>query len=169
MNALLASLKAAGISDKDIQTTNYSVYIEGTQMPSEPTSGPTAQPALIYHVSNQVQVVVRDVSKLSDVLDESVSSGANSIYGVSFDVSDPTKLADQARTMAVADAKARAEKLAQLEGLSLGNVITVTEISNTGSPVYGGAALLGKGGGGAPVEGGSIQVSISVQVTYAIK
>ncbi|RPJ47395.1 MAG: DUF541 domain-containing protein [Chloroflexi bacterium] len=136
MTALINSLKAAGIAAKDIQTMNYSVSVETPPMPVD-QSGATATPVEpTYHISNQVNVTVRDITRLSDVLDRAVASGANSIYGVSFDVSDPTSLEDQAREQAVADAKARAEKLAQLEGVTLGNVILVNETSMNPGPVF---------------------------------
>jgi uncharacterized protein YggE len=169
MTALLNSLKAAGIAAKDIQTMNYSVSVENPQVPMGQTGSTETPPTVIYHVSNQVNVTVRDITKLSDVLDEAVTSGANTIYGVSFDVSDPVKLQDQARTQAVADAKARAEKLAQLEGLTLGNILTVSEVSASPIPLYAAEYAMGKGGGGAPIESGSIQVTVNLQVTYAIK
>ena len=166
MTALIASLKSAGISDKDIQTMNYSIYVENPQ--GQPSTNEQGAPAnLIYHVTNQVQITVRDISKLSNVLDESVSSGANSIYGVSFDVSDPTKLEDQAREIAVADAKARADKLAKLEGITLGSVIRVEETSANPGPVF--SAKAQGLGGGAPIQSGSIQITVSLQVTYGMK
>lgn len=167
MAELIAGLKGAGISDKDIQTTNYSVYVENPRVePVAPTE--KAQPSsLIYHVANQVQITVRDISKLSSVLDLSVEKGANSIYGVSFDVSNPTALEDQAREIAVANARDRAEKLAKLEGLTLGSVIRVEEIS--GSPAMYYAAAKDMAQGGAAIESGSIQITVNLQVTYGIK
>ncbi len=167
MSALLSTLKGAGISANDIQTMNYNVSVENPQGPGMPTDQ-NSKPAVTYHVSNQVQVTVRDLGKLSDILDQAVSTGANTIYGVSFDISDHSKLEDQARAQAVADAKARAEKLAQLEGVALGSVIQVSEGSANPVPMYAAADVLGKGGG-APIEGGNIMVTVNVQVTYAIK
>ena len=167
MTALINALKGAGIAAKDIQTMNYSVYVENPQVRDMP--GEQVTPAnLIYHVTNQVQITVRDITKLSSVLDLSVDNGANSIYGVSFDVSNPVALEDQAREIAVADAKARAEKLAKLQGLTLGNVIRVDEISAMPGPLYS-ARDMAQGAGGAPIESGSVQVTINLQVTYGIQ
>jgi uncharacterized protein YggE len=171
MTALINALKSAGIAAKDIQTTNYSVYVEnpqGRDMPASDQPAQDTQSGLIYHVTNQVQITVRDITKLSSVLEQSVDSGANSIYGVSFDVSNPIALEDQAREMAVADAKARAEKLAKLQGLTLGDVIRVEEGSGGSMPFYGAAKDMAQGGG-APIEGGSIQVTVNLQVTYSIR
>ncbi len=83
-------------------------------------------------------------------------------------MSNPTALEDQAREMAVADAKARAEKLAKLEGLTLGSVVRVDE-GSVGPIPFASAAKDMAQGGGAPIESGSIQVSVNLQVTYAIK
>jgi len=160
---LLNSLKSAGIDSKDIRTTNFSIYAD--RQPSIDQA--EGQGTSIYHVTNQVEVTIRDLSKVSEILDIAVASGANNIYGVNFSISDQSKLQDDARTKAVADAKARAEKLAQLQGLTLGSVIAVEEVNNYAQPLYA-ADSLGKGGA-APIESGSLQVSLSIQVTYAIK
>lgn len=170
MNALISTVKAAGIADKDIQTQNYSVSVENPQpVPVVPASETTTKPTVIYHVSNQVLVTVRDLAKLSDLLDQAVSSGANTIYGINFDVSNPDKLVDQARSLAVADAKARAEKLAQLEGVTLGNVVFVNEFAGNPVPLMANSFAMAKAAGGAPIEGGNIQITVNLQVTYAIK
>ena len=169
MAALLAALKAQGIADKDIRTTNYSVYVENPQPPQPVVEGKAGTGAVVYHVANQVDVTVRDVAKLGDVLDKAVAAGANSIYGVNFSVDDPTKLQATARANAIADAKARAQDLAQLTGVTLGDVMSVSEVIGTPGPLYA-ATMRDTGmGGGAPIQPGELEVAMNVQVTYAIK
>jgi uncharacterized protein YggE len=169
MSALLEKLKAMGVADKDVQTSNYSIYTERPQ-PAMPVEGGAAgSEGVIYHVSNQVNVTVRDVSKLGDILDQAVSAGANNIYGVYFEVSDPSQLEAAAREKAIADAKARAESLAQLSGVSLGEVLTISEVIGGPGPVIERAVVGMGGGGGTPIQPGETQVNVSVQVTYAIK
>jgi len=165
MNALLSALKGLDIAEKDLQTSNYSVYTE--QKPAPDGTAGTMQ--TVYHVSNQVEVTVRDINQLGDVLDKAVAAGANNIYGVNFSVEDTAKLEADARAKAVADAKSRAESLAQLNGLQLGEVVSVSEvIDNSGVyPMLSGAK--GMGGGGAPIQPGELEVSMSVQVTYAVQ
>jgi uncharacterized protein len=165
MNTLLSALKGLGIAEKDLQTSNYSVYTE--QKPAPDGTSSTTQ--MVYHVSNQVEVTVRDINQLGDVLDKSVAAGANNIYGVNFSVEDTVKLEADARAKAVADAKSRAESLAQLNGLQLGEVISVSEvIDNSGAyPMMSGAK--GMGGGGAPIQPGELEVGLSIQITYAVK
>jgi uncharacterized protein YggE len=165
MAALLDALKGLGIQDKDIQTTNYSVY---TQRAPGPNGAPDSGP-LTYHVTNQVDVTVRDVSQLGDILDKAVAAGANNIYGVNFSVSDTSKLQADARAKAFADAKARAASLAQLAGVQLGDVVSISEVIGNSGPIYAANAAVGMGGGGAPIQPGELQVNMSVQVTFAIQ
>jgi uncharacterized protein len=111
---------------------------------------------------------VRDVNQLGDVLDKAVAAGANNIYGVNFSVEDTSKLEADARAKAVANAKSRAESLAQLNGVQLGEVLSVSEvIGGSAYPMdYG---VKGLGGGGTPVQPGELEMSLSIQITYAVK
>ena len=166
MTQLLETLKGLGIADKDIQTTNYGVYTQRQPGPDGKGMGPTT-----YQVNNQVNVTVRDVARLGDVLDKVVAAGANNVYGVNFSVDDTSKLEADARAKAIADAKTRAESLAELAGVTLGDVVSVSEVIGN-SPVLDGArmsAATGLGGGGAPIQPGELEVNTSIQVTFAIK
>ena len=166
MAAILAALKEMGIADKDIQTSNYSIYYEQQQAsPSNQESSSTERGG-VYHVSNTLLVTVRDVSKAGDVLDTLVKAGANQVYGVSFTVSDEVKWQSQAREKAMADAKARAEELARLSGVEVGQVQAVSEV--IGGASYAVAAERGLGGGGGIVPGEQ-ELSMQVQVTYTIR
>lgn len=168
MTKLLEALKALGIADKDIQTTNYGVFTERQPVPGPEGKGNVG--AATYHVNNQVSVTVRDVNKLGDMLDKVVAAGANNIYGVNFSVADTSKLQADARAKAIADAKARAESLAKLTGVTLGEVVSVSEVIGGTGPVFDRAATaMGLGGGGAPIQPGEMEVNTSVQVTFAIK
>ncbi len=168
MNDILDALKALGIADADLQTSNYSVYTEREVSPRAPDTEGT-EGALVYHVQNQVSVKVRDLDILGDVLDEAVSAGANSIYGISFGVDDPSELQAEARADAVADAKARAESLAELNGVAVGDVWQISEVI-TGSPMlYERVAYAVPAGFGTPVEPGQLEVQMQIQVTYAIR
>jgi uncharacterized protein YggE len=166
MNALLDALKALGIASNDLRTSNYNV--SSIQPPTlAGTKGSGADNPVTYQVSNQVLVTVRDISKLGSVLDKSVASGANTIYGVDFGISDPSKLQATAESNAVQDAKSRAENLAKLEGVTLGSLVSVSE--NSSSPVTLPAGAFGIGGGGTPIQPGQLDVTVSLQVTYTIK
>ena len=166
MSVLLDTLKKLGLADQDIRTSNYSVYTERVSPPAPGAEANANQ--MIYHVTNQVDVTVRDVNQIGDVLDKAVAAGANNIYGVNFSVEDTAKLEADARAKAVADARARAESLAQLNGVQLGEVLTVSEVvGGSAYPMV--RAAEGLGGGGTPVQPGELEMSFSIQITYAVQ
>jgi hypothetical protein len=169
MTAITAALKAMGLADKDIQTTNFSVY---GQQEYDPQTG-QATGTVTYIVDNTVSITVRDLTTVGAVLGQATEAGANSIYGISFGVSDPAGLEAEARAKAMADAKARAEQLAAAAGVSLDAPMTISEYSS-GAPVpfalARDAVAQGVGGGSpVPVSSGQLQVTMQVNVTYIIK
>ncbi len=167
MAAILAALTGLGVEEKDVQTTNFSVSY---QQDYDPLTGQPKE-TYTYIVDNTVSVIIRDLTKVGAVLGKTVDAGANSIYGVTFSVSDTAKLEAEARDRAMADAKARAEQLAQAAGVKLGEPMSINEYSS--GPVYASADVaMGKGGGGAapvPVSTGEIQVTLNVSITYIIR
>jgi uncharacterized protein len=80
-----------------------------------------------YRVSNQVQVKIRDLEKVADVLDRMIAAGANTVGNVEFSVADPSKLLDEARTAAFADARRKAELYARAAGAQVGRAVSVVE------------------------------------------
>jgi len=168
LQAVLAALKAAGIDEKDIQTAYYNLYAEQRFDPA--TGQPTGQ--FTYRVSASLSVKLRDLAQVGAVLGDAVKAGANNISGVYFSIEDTVSLQAAARAKAVADAKARAQALAQLSGVQLGEVVSVSEvITGVPGPVYyEAAARMGLGGGGgAPIQPGQLEVSMQVQVSFAIR
>ncbi|MBP7694400.1 MAG: SIMPL domain-containing protein [Anaerolineales bacterium] len=162
--AILTALQALGIDAQDLQTSNFSV---SAQQDYDPVTG-QPQGTFTYVVDNTLTVTVRDLAKLGDVLSGAVGAGANTIYGISFSVSDAAQLEAEARNKAMADARVRAEALAKAAGVTLGAPITISEYVN--SPVPGPvfraeAANLAS----VPVQTGQMQVSLQVNVTYEIK
>lgn len=168
MDAVIAALKALGIAEEDIQTTNFSVYVQ------QDFKGEGQPASFTYVADNTVTITVRDLNKVGDVLGDVVAAGANNIYGVSYSVSDFSTLESAARQKAMADAKARAEQLAQNAGVTLDQPMTISEFTSGPIPF----AVDGRGGfGGAvaqdlaavPVSSGQIQVTMQINVTYIIK
>jgi len=166
MTDIIAALKDLGIADKDIQTSNFSVWAEREpqRLEVEGAEGPVT-----YRVNNQVSVKVRDLGLLGDVLDQVVAAGANNIYGIGFSVDDPSDLQAEARANAVEDARARAESLAELNGVQVGDVLSISEVITGAGPVYERAAAAVPYGAGAPIEPGELEVQMSVQITYAMQ
>ncbi len=166
LDNVMAALTAAGIAAEDVQTTNYSLYAE--QIYGE--KGPEGIAG--YRVSNQVNVKIRDIALVGDVLAAVTEAEANAIYGVNFSVADPAALEAEARALAMQDATSRAASLAELGNVSLGAVTVISEV--IGQPVM----PLGLGGGGYAMEQaaaapgispGQLSYQVQVQVTYAIQ
>jgi uncharacterized protein YggE len=166
MEAVLAALKAQGVADSDIQTSYYNIWVE---RPYSPEGTPSTE--AIYHVSNNVQVTIRDLSKVTLVLGAAIEAGANTINSVTFNVTDPTELRSQARQQAVENGKTNAEELATLNGVTLGEVVSVSEVISSGAYYVSEVAAaqgLG-GGGGGPILPGEVEVSVQLQISYAIQ
>ena len=113
------------MADKDIQTTNFSIY------PQQQYDNNGKMTGIIYVVDNTVYVTVRDLTKLGDLLDASVTAGANNINSISFDVADKTAALSQARLAAVADARKQADELTGATGVTLGTVQTISYYDST--------------------------------------
>jgi uncharacterized protein YggE len=165
MKAVLDALKAAGIAEADIQTAYYNLYAEQRY---EPVTGqPTGE--FTYRVSSSLSVKIRDLAKVGEVLTDAVRAGANNISGVFFSIEDTSTLEAAAREEAVADARSRANSLAQLSGVELGELVVVSEVIGGPGPIFLDRAAVGLGGGGAPIQPGQLEVSMQVQVSFAIK
>src|SRR5215472_5055787 len=109
------------------------------------------------------------LERVGVTLDQAVAAGANTVSGVSFTVSDPAILRDQARAAAMTDARSRAEQIANLAGVELGSLVQVSEAP--GPAVVGPRettfALVAQGTP-MPIEGGELEMSLHLQVTYEI-
>ena len=165
MDAILAALTKAGVATKDIQTTGYNIYVEQRTGPDGATTD-----EVIYHVGNSVSVTVRDLDTVGDVLDAVIAAGANSIYGVNFSVDDPDEVMAEARSLAAEDALVRAEELAGLHGVALGEVVSISEVVNgMAVPMYDSVnASMGLGSGAGPISPGELEMTARLQVVYAI-
>jgi uncharacterized protein YggE len=165
MAAIATALQKAGVDEKDIQTSHYSIYYEQEPMPVI-SEGPAPENRGAYRVSNMVRVTVRDVDKAGDVLDAVVQAGANQVSGVNFTVSDESTWQSEARAKAMADARSRAQELADLADVDLGQVLSVSEVIGSSSvPMV--AVERGLGGGG--IAPGELELSTQIQVTFAIQ
>ena len=161
MGKVLQALKGAGIEEKDIQTARLSL-----QPQSAPNrSGPSAIAG--YRASNRVTIRVRDVTKVASVIDTLVGAGANEIGGINFVVSQASKLLDEARERAVADARRKAEIYAKAAGVTLGAPLGISEEGNSAPVPYrrmaAGMAV------SAPVAQGEETLQVTVSVSWAIK
>jgi uncharacterized protein YggE len=163
METILAALKAQGVADADIRTSYYNIYVDRPYSPDgTPIEGN-------YQVNNNLQVTIRDLSKLSETLGAAVEAGVNSVNNITFNLSDTNELEAQARQKAVDDAVATAQDLAQLNGVAVGEVVSVSEVVQGGIIYSDFAAAQGVGGGGVgPITPGDVNVTVQLQITYAI-
>ncbi len=167
MNNLFAALKAAGIAEKDIQTSNFSVQ------PRYDFGNGTTPPKLVgYEVSNAVTVTVRKLADLGPLLDRLVSAGSNQIQGIGFDVSEPDAALDAARQLAAADATRKAKVYAAAMGVDLGKVISISEGGGQQPQpplLRAGPMMADAASAPVPVAAGEQSLSVDVTVTWEIR
>ena len=161
--AVIAAIKAAGVAEKDIQTTNFSIY------PQQQYDNNGKLTGIIYMVDNSVYITVRDLTKLGGLLDASVTSGANSVNSISFDVNDKTAALSQARSAAVADARKQADELTGATGVSLGTVQTISYYDSTPPISVPMARADLASPSSVPIQAGSMQITTTVTIVYEIK
>jgi uncharacterized protein len=164
MGKVLLALKGAGIDEKDYQTSRLSLQPQYANAPNRSVPQLTG-----YRASNRVIIKVRDVTKVANVIDTLVTAGANEIGGINFIVTQASKALDEARTKAVADARRKAEIYAKAAGVTLGEAISISEDGAAPSVFRGKMAAPMAVGAPAPVAPGEELLSITVNVTWAIK
>ncbi len=163
---VIDALKKLGIAEKDIRTTNFSIW------PSQNYAPDGTPLETKYMVDNTVYVTIRDLKKLGDLLDSVIAAGVNTVNSIQFDVADKTQALTQARADAVKDAQKQAQELASASGLSLGEVYSIG-FSEVATPFLD----YGKGGGGAavaeaasvPIQPGQLTISATVNMSYLLK
>jgi uncharacterized protein YggE len=161
MGKVLLALKGAGIEEKDVQTSRLSL-----QPQSAPNrTGPAA--IVSYRASNRVTVRLRDVTKVASVIDTLVGAGANEIGGINFVVSQASKLLDDAREQAVADARRKAEIYARAAGVTLGAPLSISEEGAPGPMPF--RKMAAGMAASTPVAQGEETLAVTVSVSWAIK
>ena len=164
MGKVLLALKGAGIAEKDYQTSRLSLQPENA--PNRP-GGPIA--IVGYRASNRVTVRLHDVTKVAGVIDTLVAAGANDIGGINFMVANASKLLDDARAQAVADARRKAEIYAKAAGVTLGVPLSISEEGAPGPILYRAKLATNAMAASAPVAQGEETLHVNVSVSWAIK
>ena len=165
INKIAEALKSIGIGSKDIQTTNYNInpnydFREGGQR----ITG--------YSASTNLSIKVRQIKKVNEVIDAATADGANQVGGVNFDIDDRTKLENEAREEAVADAKEKAENAAKIAGFKLGRIVNYSEnLGDFPGPIPLRAMAVGSAedSQATQVEPGSTDVTVNVTLSYEIQ
>ena len=175
MAAIVAVLKASGIEDKDIQTSRFNIRPEYDYRETTVDGVRSSSQVLVgYNVRNTVTVKVRDLEGLPELVDDVVTAGGDNIRidSVSFTVEDPDARLDELRELAVADATAKAAHMAELAGVTLGDL---TFLSEGGAPSYPSpypapAAAFALESRAAPsFSAGELELSLAVQAAFAIE
>lgn len=160
--AIIEQIKQLGVAEKDIQTSGFNIYATYNESGREVTG---------YTVSNMVSVTIRDLQSAGALLDSVVQAGANRVYGISFGLANPEAALSQARDAALANARARAEQLANGTSATLGQVLVISE--NIGAPpvlpMMAGRAEAMDQAASVPVQAGEQVYSAQVQITYELR
>lgn len=192
MNAVIEAVKGLGVDEKDIQTTNYNlspvykstdkilispVSLESSYRSSTIITGSSmtdsSQEITGYKLIQNVQVKIRDFTKIGEILSKATDSGSNQIGDLQFTIDNPEQFKEQARAQAIAQAKTKAESLARESGIKLGKLINIYE-SNYYSPSYSSIKGLGVdtatyGGATPTIQPGEQEVYISISLVYQVR
>ena len=163
MTATVAALKRAGVADRDIQTAQVSLqpqYRYGENQPPILTG---------YQVSNRVTVRLRELRNAGKILDALVAAGANQIDGPTFGIDKPEAALDEARTQAIATARARAELYAKAAGLRVVRIARISESGQAESPIRPQAMMAMRNkAADTTVEAGEQELSVTVSVSFEL-
>ncbi len=168
MTAVINALKENDVAERDIQTENFSIY---------PQYDYTEEGRVLrgYRVNNTVNAKVRELDSLSDIIDDATTAGGDIVVvnSIQFMIEDPTPLQAQARALAVKNAEAKAQTLAEAGGVTLGKPITITETSYAAGPpiAYAEAAEFADDSArtSTPIQAGELTVTINVTIVYEIE
>jgi uncharacterized protein YggE len=170
MTAVIAAIRAQGVAERDIQTSGLDVQPQYTfnRGPNGQEQGPPRITA--YQVSNQVTVLVRDLSKLGPTVDAVVGSGANQVNGISFGLANADARADEARRQAVDNVRRKAELYAQAAGLRVARLVTLSESGGytPRPPVMMMREAMAASDASTPVQPGQVGVRVDVTAVYEL-
>lgn len=168
--AFISSVKGNGVDAKDIQTSGFAIY---PQYVYPPNGG---QPSITgYQVTNTVSVKVRKLDTFSKVLDDAIVVGGDAVVvsGIRFGIEDDTKAASEARALAVANAKMKADELAKAAGAQVGDVLSIAEVQQQAEVYPVAAPRTGAAGfaydTGTPIEAGTNKVAVNVTIRWSIR
>lgn len=170
MNEIISAIKALGVSADDIKTTNYNLN------PVYNWTEKNGQTLMGYEVSQNVDIKIRDLEKISDVIANTTAKGANQVGGINFTIDDEYALKNQARELAINKAKEKAQLIASQTGMKLGKIKGVFENSSSPMPYnnYSNAKMMldssVRNEAASPViETGQNEIKVEVTLSYEVK
>jgi hypothetical protein len=177
MNAVIDAMKALGIEEKDLKSTNFSIYPRYEYRPDYSVQTdiwpkPETRVLVGYQVTQSLEVKIRDIAKVGEAIQKAVDAGANQTGGLQFTIDDSDSLKDQAREEAIKQAKDKAEVLAKQLGVKLTKIINFSEGGYYPQPLYYDNAVSAKGMGelsATPdIQTGENKITVNVSITYEI-
>ncbi len=169
MSKVLEAMTALGIDKRDLQTANFDIQPRYTY-PTRPDGSGEAPRLVGYIVRNSLSVRVRDISRVGEVLDTSVTLGVNEGGSILFTNDDPSAAITQARVKAMKEALAKARTLAEAAGVELGNVLDISEqnFSPRPMPMMAKMEMAMDSAGAPPIAAGENSYTVTVNVSLAI-
>ncbi|MCQ2241870.1 SIMPL domain-containing protein [Treponema sp.] len=162
MTAVMKAVTEAGVGTDSMQTSDYSIRQEEAERQAGKKS------LIQYVVSNRLHITVKDVSRTGKIIDAAIKAGANQMTSLSYSAGDTSEAEKQARILAVRDADQKANVLVATSGLTLGQVLSISEREGYYSPVRN-AVLYKTETASTPISGGSTSVSVTIDVTYELQ
>ena len=161
------AVRKAGVADKDIQTINYSVSPLYSEI--HPSIGGKPQPPKItgYRVYNQVRVTVRNLTKMSDVLDGATASGSNTIEGIALGLQDQKAAEGEALEKAVKDARRKADHMVKAAGSALTGILEMSDSTGYG-PRPLAFSRMDAAQAATPIAAGELAITANVTITYGL-
>lgn len=168
MKKTLAALKDAGVADRDIATSSFTIDPVLVYPPQKADGTQEAPKITGYRVSNAVTVKLRDIAKAGGLLDKVIRVGANEVRGVSFTVDDQDSLMDEARVAAMKTLETRAELYAKTGGFTLKRILAVSEGAQDRPPVPMMMAKAASMADTVPFAAGEQDIRATVNITWEI-
>lgn len=164
MNRVIAAIRAAGVAERDVQTAGISIHPTYRHVQDE-------EPRITgYSASNTVNLKVRDIARLGEVLDALVASGANNVNGPSFGIDKPEAVYDEARRQALEQARARADMYAETLGLRVRRIVSISEGGGMRAPqpLFAMRAMAADASESTPVAPGENTLSANLEVVFEL-
>ena len=175
MTAVLDAIRGLGVDDDDIVTTSFNIYPQTVWIEVTDSIGRHSEPRITgYVVSNNVEVTVRDIDMVDEVIDAAADKGGDLIRvnSVSFTVANPAQHGAETRQLAAADARGKAQLYAQAMGVTLGPLVYLTEIGSSApleSRAFSADAAYAEAGfAPTPIQSGEVSLSTTIQAAFAI-
>jgi uncharacterized protein YggE len=164
MTALTQALRRAGVAERDIQTSNVSVYPQQQYVEGQ-------QPRITgYQANNSVTAKVRRIDNTGRVIDAAVAAGGNTVNGVSFSHADPDAQLDISRRDAIAEARRRAELYANALGMRVNRIVSVSEGGGYAPPIpVAVERFAAQDAAATPISPGEVETRVSVNVTFELR